>query len=56
MTGNQVADLLYILVTFDHGKQVTNVTVEADAFYCPSISQVADEADVHFIFRWIKAS
>lgn len=45
-TGNPVAAVEHILGAFRHGKQVINVTVEADAFCGPMLAQKAREAGV----------
>jgi predicted homoserine dehydrogenase-like protein len=45
-TGNPVAAVEHILGAFRHGKQVINVTVEADAFCGPMLAQRAREAGV----------
>ena len=43
-TGNPVAAVDHILLAFDHGKHVVNVTVEADAFCGPLLARKAADA------------
>lgn len=43
-TGNPVAAVEHCLAAFSHGKNVINVTVEADAFCGPGLAQKAGEA------------
>ena len=45
-TGNPLAAVTHCLAAFEQGKNVINVTVEADAFCGPGLSQKAAEAGV----------
>ena len=45
-TGNPLAAVTHCLAAFKHGKNVINVTVEADAFCGPGLSQKAADAGV----------
>lgn len=45
-TGNPLAAVDHALAAFAHGKHVINVTVEADAFLGPALSQRAEKAGV----------
>lgn len=45
-TGNPIAAVAHCLSAFEQGKNVINVTVEADAFCGPGLARKADEAGV----------
>ena len=45
-TGDPVAAVHHVVTAFEHGKNVINATVEADAFCGPALNQAAIEAGV----------